>query len=124
MNRLLKLISKGDENAVRTLLLTKDIELNKQPVPSPLAFAAQLRFHRIARLLLLAGADPNFPYGAPLILAAQNNDVEMGKLLLCAGADLSIEDDCPARTAERYGHVEMSSWLVGMKQIVAAQGCV
>lgn len=111
MKPLLKAIMENDEAAVRQILLTDTPDLNKESFPSAIAFASELKLHSIARLLLIAGADPNHPMGAPIVLAAKNNDLEMAKLLSNAGADLEIEEGSALKEAEKAGSREVADYL-------------
>jgi ankyrin repeat protein len=64
-----------------------------------------------ARLLLIAGSDPNSRFGAPLISAAEIGSVELAELLWKSGARLDIMDNYVFKMASMQGHTNFVEWL-------------
>lgn len=70
----------------------------------PLIAAVQYNQHEIAKLMLIAGSDPNAGYGAPLLSAVRNGNVAIAKLLITAGATVS---DSIIKIVEREGNAKL-----------------
>ena len=94
--RLMEAIRTEDVDTVRRLLLEGRIDLNQalHDGETPLGRAAIFGNATMARLLLLAGADPNAPTmvdddeKSPLMVVGGGDSLEVTRLLLLAGADL------------------------------------
>ena len=110
---LLEAVQKGDQEAVRSLLL-KQVDVNGAQADgaTALAWAAHRGDLETAELLIEAGADVNAAndYGAtPLSLACAKRNTAMVKRLLQAGADpnaVLLKGETVLMTCSRTGSVE------------------
>ncbi len=86
---------------------------------SPLFIASKYGFYDIAKMLILAGAEPEFENKAGtsiLIEAVKNKHLEVVQLLVDAGADIENEDSFYGRTpiffAAQNGDKEILAYLI------------
>jgi hypothetical protein len=117
--------SSGDEIGVR-ILLSQEADPNGKgyknyadcvapfEFTSPLFVAISHNFYKIAKILLVAGANPNLLEGegiTPLVSATKNQNIAMIKLLLKYGAKIDMKGLLykPLRIAKEKGNREIIS---------------
>ena len=71
---------------------------------TPLQHAVAKKNHRLIKLLLDMGADPNFGFDTPLHFAANNNDLPSAEMLSAHGAEI-----------DRISSLQMTPLLVAAK---------
>lgn len=122
--QLMDAVDRGDVDAVRSLLATKDHAIvnwqrgtgggkrDDRPITFPILVAAQRNQVEIARLLLAAGADPkphDRQYRTALHFAVRADDTAVMKMLLDAGAPPGggdIDGKSPLLLAVETGRME------------------
>ena len=82
---------------------------------TPLQHAVVKKNHRLVKLLLNMGADPNFGFDTPLHFAANNNDLESAQILIENGAELdkiSSLNMTPLLVAAKWSSPDVLQFLI------------